>query len=102
MKKFRIAPMIIIGAVILIIDQITKFLVVENMEVGQSIPLLSEFLQLTSHRNAGAAWGMFQGQMFFFYIVTAVVVALLLYIYKKEANEIGRASCRERVSTTMA
>lgn len=87
MKKFRIAPMLSIGAAILVIDQLTKYLVVRNMEVGESIPIIGEFLQLTSHRNAGAAWGMFQGQMIFFYIVTVVVVALLLYIYKKEAKD---------------
>lgn len=87
MKKFRIAPMLSIGAAILVIDQLTKYLVVRNMEIGESIPIIGEFLQLTSHRNAGAAWGMFQGQMIFFYIVTVVVVALLLYIYKKEAKD---------------
>lgn len=87
MKKYRIAPMVTIGAAILTIDQMTKLLVVENMEIGQSIPILGEFLQLTSHRNAGAAWGMFQGQMIFFYIVTVIVIALLMYIYKKEAKD---------------
>lgn len=87
MKKFRIAPMLSIGAAVLAIDQITKYLVVRNMEIGESIPIIGEFLQLTSHRNSGAAWGMFQGQMLFFYIVTLIVVALLLYIYKKEAED---------------
>ena len=35
------------------------------MTIGQSIPIIDNFLYITSHRNAGAAWGIFQGKMMF-------------------------------------
>ncbi|MFP3359829.1 signal peptidase II, partial [Planococcus sp. SIMBA_143] len=45
-----------------------------------------KYLELTSHRNSGAAWGMCQDQVIFFYVVTVVVVAILVYVYTKEAK----------------
>jgi len=66
-----------IVAFVLILDQITKFLVVYHMELGQSIEIIPNFLYLTSHRNAGAAWGILYGEMIFFYVVTVVVVTVL-------------------------
>src|SRR5699024_10403208 len=86
MKKYRLVPMGVLGGAMIALDQLTKNLVVNKMQIGESIPIIDGFLNLTSHRNSGAAWGMFQGQMVFFYIVTVVVVGLLLYIYRKEAK----------------
>lgn len=64
----------VIAFVIILLDQITKWLVVKYMELGESIPLITDFLYLTSHRNKGAAWGILQGQMWFFYIITTIVI----------------------------
>lgn len=79
--------MLIIGIVVLAIDQLTKFLVATRMEIGDSIPVLGEYLKITSHRNSGAAWGIFEGRMMFFYIVTVIVVIFLIYFYKSEAKD---------------
>ena len=86
MKKYRLMPMGLLAGAMIGLDQLTKSLVVRNMEIGESISIIDGFLRLTSHRNSGAAWGMFQGQMLFFYVVTVAVVAMLIYIYKKEAK----------------
>ncbi|MCG1008650.1 signal peptidase II [Salinicoccus sp. ID82-1] len=80
-------PMAVLGLFILALDQYTKYLVVRFMEEGESIPVLGEFLSLTSHRNSGAAWGLFQGQMIFFYLVTVLVLGILVYVYIKEAKD---------------
>jgi signal peptidase II len=87
MKKYRLASMGLLGGGLIALDQLTKNLVVRHMDIGESIALIDGFLNLTSHRNTGAAWGMFQGQMMFFYVVTVAVVAMLIYIYKKEAKD---------------
>jgi signal peptidase II len=53
------------------------------MELGENIPIIENFLYLSSHRNQGAAWGILQGQMYFFYIITmAVVIGLIIYLQK--------------------
>ena len=81
MKKFYGIALIVI-----ILDQITKWLVVRNMELGERIAIWDPWLGLLSHRNRGAAWGMLEGQMWLFYIVTVVVIAGIIYFYHTEAK----------------
>ena len=57
------------------------------MNIGESIPVIGDVLQITSHRNYGAAWGMLQNQMIFFYIITIIVLIALIYFYYKEAAD---------------
>jgi len=71
----------LIALFIILLDQVTKWIIVRYMELGDSIQIIPNFLYITSHRNRGAAWGILQGQMWFFYIVTIIVVVMLvLYI----------------------
>lgn len=75
-----------IAIVIILIDQWTKWLVVQNMNLGEKISIIEPYVGLLSHRNKGAAWGMLEGQMWLFYIVTVVVVAGIVYFFHKEAK----------------
>ncbi len=56
------------------------------MELSESIPIIENFLYITSHRNQGAAFGILQGQMWFFYIVTIIVIIGIVYYMEKEAK----------------
>lgn len=77
----------IIALCVIIIDQMTKWLIVKNMELHESIPIIDNFFAITSHRNKGAAWGILQGQMTFFYIVTIIVVIGIVYMLHKHGKE---------------
>jgi len=77
----------IIAAVIILIDQVTKWLIVRNMKIGENITVIENFFYITSHRNRGAAWGILEGQMWFFYIITAVVIVGLIYYIQKHTKE---------------
>lgn len=73
----------IIGLFVVLLDQLTKWLIVRKLELGESIKIIEDFLYITSHRNRGAAWGILQGQMWFFYVITIVVIiGLVIYIQK--------------------
>jgi signal peptidase II len=77
-----------ISLIVILFDQLTKWLVVKYMELGESIPLITDFLYLTSHRNRGAAWGILQGQMWFFYIITIIVIiGIIVFIQRLKDNE---------------
>ena len=76
-----------IAAIIIILDQWTKWLIVQQMEIGQRIPIIEPYIGLLSHRNKGAAWGMLEGQMWLFYIVTVVVVVGILYYYHTHGKD---------------
>lgn len=70
----------------ILIDQFTKWLVLTNMEVKESISIIDNFLYITSHRNSGAAWGILAGQMVFFYMITVIVIAMIVYYIQKYAK----------------
>lgn len=76
----------ILALFLIALDQWTKWLVVKNMEIGESIPIIENFLYITSHRNRGAAWGILQGQMWFFYIITVIVIIGIVYYMGKYAK----------------
>ncbi|MDN4607534.1 signal peptidase II [Sporosarcina highlanderae] len=75
-----------IAIILILLDQLTKWLVVQNMTLGERIPILDPYLALLSHRNKGAAWGMLEGQMWLFYVVTIVVVGGIIYFFHKESK----------------
>lgn len=76
----------IIALFVIALDQLTKYLIVKKMELGESIEVIEDFLYITSHRNRGAAWGILEGQMWFFYIVTVVVIIGIIYYIQKAAK----------------
>ncbi|KUP07035.1 peptidase A8 [Bacillus coahuilensis m2-6] len=76
----------LIAAIVILLDQWTKALIVKNFTLGESIEIIPNVLYLTSHRNTGAAWGILAGQMWFFYIVTTIVIIGILYYLHTEAK----------------
>lgn len=77
----------IIALVVLMLDQVTKWLVVTKMNLYDRIHIIENLLYFTSHRNKGAAFGILQGQMWLFYIVTLFVVIFVVYYIQKHAKE---------------
>lgn len=75
-----------IALVIVLLDQLTKWLIVKNMELGERISVWDPWLGILSHRNRGAAWGMLEGQMWLFTLITIGVIIGIIYFYHKEAN----------------
>lgn len=86
MWKYYVAALLVFG-----LDQWTKRLVAEKMVLGESIPLIDGWLYLTSHRNAGAAFGILQGQRWLFVAVTVSVVGVIVYTLWRMRRE--RALC---------
>ncbi len=75
-----------IAGVVILLDQWTKWLVVNNMQLGERISIIDPYVAFFSHRNSGAAWGMLEGQMWLFYIVTVIVIVGIIYYFHKEAK----------------
>ncbi|RYL92889.1 signal peptidase II [Sporolactobacillus sp. Y61] len=72
-----------IALIVLIVDQLSKWLVVQNMTIGESIQLIPHIFYLTSLRNTGAAWNILEGQFVFFFLVTGVVLVIIIYYMQR-------------------
>ncbi|MFD2616951.1 signal peptidase II [Terrilactibacillus laevilacticus] len=73
----------LLALIVLGIDQVSKYMIVKNMDIGQSITMIPDFLYITSVRNKGAAWSILEGQRLFFFIVTFVVLIIVIYYMQK-------------------
>lgn len=76
----------LIALFVILLDQVTKWLIVSKMNFGDSITIINNVLYITSHRNRGAAWGILQGQMWLFYVITIVVILAIIYYLQKSAK----------------
>jgi len=65
---------------ILILDQITKWIVRDRMDLGQTIPVLGDWLRWRYVHNSGAAFGLFQGSRTVFIVISVISVAVVLYL----------------------
>lgn len=74
--------LLVISASIIIVDQISKYLVTILMQTGQSVPLIKGFLHFTYVLNPGAAFGMLPDKTLFFVIITVLVICLIIYYYQ--------------------
>lgn len=80
--KVYLLPIIIIG-LLTALDQLTKFIVVNNFMLNESKPIIKDVFSLTYIRNEGIAWGLFQGKRYLFLIITVIVLMLCFFVYHK-------------------
>lgn len=83
---------IVIVILIILLDQITKLIVVRNIAFDSSITVIDRFFYLTYWQNKGAAWGILQNGRLFFIALTIVISAVLAYFIFKINNKILRTS----------
>lgn len=68
--------------IVVLLDRITKLLIVNNMSLGESVEIIQGFFHLTYILNPGAAFGILAGQQWFF-IVTAIIVLVFYNLFPK-------------------
>lgn len=78
----------LIVILIIIADQISKFIIVKNVEMGEMIEIIQNFFYITYIRNKGAAWSLFQNGRYFFIVMTIIVSIVLIYLLMKSKNRI--------------
>ena len=62
-------------AALVALDQLVKYLVVQNIPLGHHVPFLPHILELTYVQNTGAAFSMLSQHTWLLTIVSAVVAA---------------------------
>ena len=76
-----ICLLVVLGCVAL--DQATKWIVILNMEIGESIPFIKGIFHFTYIRNPGAAFGSLSNSRWIFIVLSTVMIAgMIFYLVK--------------------
>ena len=71
-------------ALIVALDQWTKWLIEQNLAIGEDLPSILGIFHITHTQNSGSAWGMLSGHTWLFILVMLVFIALLVFIIWKK------------------
>jgi signal peptidase II len=67
-----------IAVTIVILDQLTKALLVANLDPGQIVSVVGDYIRLVFSQNSGALFGLFRDQAILFAIASLVVIGLIV------------------------
>ncbi len=82
------AILAVFAAAIVGLDQWTKWLTVQNLEVGEGLNSILGIFHITHVKNTGSAWGMLAGQTWLFVLVMVLFLGVLvLMVWKKWLNK---------------
>ena len=65
---------------ILILDQVTKYIIIEKLPINSSIEVISGFFYITHVKNSGAAFGLFQDSIRTLTIISIVAIVLIIIL----------------------
>lgn len=78
---------IILSIIFLIIDQITKILVVNQLLPGENIEIIKNIFSIIYTNNTGAAFSILLGKRIFLIVVAVLIIGVLLYYIKRNKIE---------------
>ncbi|MFH1830113.1 MAG: signal peptidase II [Pseudomonadota bacterium] len=85
--KLKYKILIFTVPAVFLLDQITKWMIVNLLPLGERIAIIPGFFDIVHFRNLGAAFGMFSGvpdvlRIPFFYIIAVVATVALAFMYR--------------------
>jgi signal peptidase II len=75
-----------------LIDQITKWIILTKMQIGESITVIPNYFEVVHVRNSGVAFGLLQNipdsyRLVFFLTVTIIAIAAIFVIFKQSNDD---------------
>jgi signal peptidase II len=90
-SKNSLAPWLLLAALVAIIDQLTKLLVLKRFKFGERFNVIDNFFDLTLVFNKGAAFSFLANaggwQKWFFIAVAIIAIVFLLYLLAKHGGQ---------------
>ena len=71
------------AVLVIVLDQVTKYLTVAHIPLGTAIPAIPGLFQLTYVQNTGMAFSMLEGGRWFFLVMTLAALGLMVLAVKK-------------------
>lgn len=78
---------IILSLICLIIDQITKILIIKFLPLSDSVEIIKNFFYIIPTNNTGAAFSILIGQRIFLILITIAILVFLIQYIKKNKIE---------------
>ena len=67
--------------IIILIDQITKFLIRINFQLNETFPIIKNIFHLTYIHNFGAGFGILQQQKWILIFISLIVIGVIFYYF---------------------
>ena len=75
-----------IAVIVIAVDQFTKYLVRTNMQPGDRIPVIGNWMSIYYVQNTGTAFSMFSGNRFVTVFLTSALIIFCIVFIVKEAR----------------
>lgn len=75
--------MLTVALLVVLLDRLSKHLIVSRMTLGSSVPVISGVFHITYIENAGAAFGMLVNQQSLFIAAGVALLAAAAYLYPR-------------------
>ena len=75
-----------LGLPLFALDQLTKWLVRQNIPYGAEIPIIPGFFSLVHASNTGAAFSLFTGNNFFFIGLALIALAVVIFVLIRDSR----------------
>ena len=76
--------MVLLVAGITVADQVTKYLVVQNIPLYSQVPVIDGLFHLTHVHNTGAAFSIFRGMQWLFALIFLVLTVAVIWDFWKK------------------
>ena len=91
--------LLFLGLPLLVLDQVTKYLILRNIPYGGEVPVIPGFFSLVHTTNTGAAFGLFQNNnLFFILLAVAAFVVILFLLIRDRINPKARLTVTTKIS----
>jgi len=82
---------LVYAALVVVFDQITKYLVRHNLDLHTPIPVIGDFFRLTYVENSGIVFGIKVGGALPLFTVLSFVATILIlyYFFRERTNHLG-------------
>lgn len=77
----------LLTALIILVDQVSKWMVRASLHVGESVQVLGDFFRITYIRNTGAAFSMLSGERVLLIGIPVVIVAAAAWYFYRHKNK---------------
>jgi signal peptidase II len=93
--------LLLLSLPLVLLDQLTKWLIQQNIPYGGEVPIIPGFFSLVHVSNTGAAFSLLQGNNLFFIALAALALAVIFFVLARnqwQTDPARRLHCLTKTS----